>query len=95
MTLEMWTDRQDKIQTFFGPGVQADIQKTDQVSVPSKTVLSASFSADMASARQHAVHHQCGAAWCMVQTQPAREPDLSQNALCFIHVNLARNVLGD
>lgn len=31
MTLEMWTDRQDKIQTFFGPGVQADIQKTDQV----------------------------------------------------------------
>ena len=31
MTLEMWTDRQDKIQTFFGPGVQADIQKTEQV----------------------------------------------------------------
>jgi len=31
MTLEMWTDRLDKIQTFFGPGVQADIQKTDQV----------------------------------------------------------------
>lgn len=30
MTLEMWTDRQDKIQNFFGPGVQADIQKTDQ-----------------------------------------------------------------
>lgn len=27
----MWTDRQDKIQTFFGPGVQADIQKTEQV----------------------------------------------------------------
>ena len=31
MTLEMWTDRQDKIQTFFGPGVIADIQKTQQV----------------------------------------------------------------
>lgn len=30
MTLEMWTDRQDKIQTFFGPGVQAHIEKTDQ-----------------------------------------------------------------
>ncbi len=29
--MEMWTDRQDKIQTFFGPGVQADVQKTDQV----------------------------------------------------------------
>lgn len=25
------TDRQDKIQTFFGPGVQADIQKTNEV----------------------------------------------------------------
>ena len=31
MTLEMWTDRQDKIQTFFGPGVQAEIQKTEKV----------------------------------------------------------------
>lgn len=31
MTMEMWTDRQDKIQTFFGPGVQADIQKTNEV----------------------------------------------------------------
>ena len=31
MTLEMWTERQEKIQTFFGPGVQADIQKTDEV----------------------------------------------------------------
>jgi len=31
MTLEMWTDRQDKIQAFFGPGVQANIKKTDQV----------------------------------------------------------------
>ncbi|KAL3153495.1 hypothetical protein ABBQ38_011826 [Trebouxia sp. C0009 RCD-2024] len=30
MTMEMWTDRQDKIQTFFGPGVQADIQKTNE-----------------------------------------------------------------
>lgn len=30
MTLEMWTDRQDKIQTFFGPGVQAEIQKTEK-----------------------------------------------------------------
>ena len=32
MTLEMWTERQEKIQTFFGPGVQADIQKTEEVS---------------------------------------------------------------
>ena len=32
MTLEMWTDRHDKIEKFFGPGVNADIQKTDQVS---------------------------------------------------------------
>ena len=31
MTLEMWTERQEKIQTFFGPGVQADIQKTNEV----------------------------------------------------------------
>ena len=31
MTLEMWTDRQDKIQTFFGPGVQAEVQKTEKV----------------------------------------------------------------
>ena len=31
MTLEMWTDRQDKIQTFFGPGVTADIEKSKQV----------------------------------------------------------------
>lgn len=31
MTMEMWTDRQDKIQSFFGPGVQADIQKTNEV----------------------------------------------------------------
>lgn len=31
MTLEMWTERQEKIQTFFGPGVQADIQKTGEV----------------------------------------------------------------
>lgn len=30
MTMEMWTDRQDKIQSFFGPGVQADIQKTNE-----------------------------------------------------------------
>jgi hypothetical protein len=26
MTLEMWTDRQSKIQTFFGPGVVAEIE---------------------------------------------------------------------
>lgn len=26
MTLEMWTDRQNKIQTFFGPGVTAEIE---------------------------------------------------------------------
>ena len=32
MTMEMWTDRQQKIQGFFGPGIKADIQKTDKVS---------------------------------------------------------------
>ena len=32
MTLEMWTDRQEKIQAFFGPGVLADIKQTGQVS---------------------------------------------------------------
>ena len=26
MTEKMWTDRQSKIQTFFGPGVTADIE---------------------------------------------------------------------
>ena len=25
MTLEMWTERQAKIQTFFGPGIKAEI----------------------------------------------------------------------
>ena len=66
MTLEMWTDRQDKIQNFFGPGVQADIQKTDQVSVylcAQYMGLSDASFADMASACQYGVHHQYGAAW--------------------------------
>lgn len=35
MTLEMWTDRQEKIQAFFGPGVSADIKQTGQVSCAS------------------------------------------------------------
>ena len=26
MTLEMWIDRQGKIQTFFGPGITAEIE---------------------------------------------------------------------
>ena len=26
MTMEMWTDRQSKIQTFFGPGVTAELE---------------------------------------------------------------------
>ena len=30
MTLEMWTDRNDKIEKFFGPGVKANIEKTEQ-----------------------------------------------------------------
>ena len=30
MTLEMWTSRQSKIQTFFGPGITADIESPEE-----------------------------------------------------------------
>lgn len=33
MTLEMWTDRQSKIQTFFGPGITAEIDSPSERSV--------------------------------------------------------------
>ena len=26
MTLEMWTDRLDRIQSFFGPGIRAEVR---------------------------------------------------------------------
>ncbi len=29
MTMEMWETRLDKIQTFFGPGITATVEKTD------------------------------------------------------------------
>ena len=31
MTSQMWEDRQEKFQTFFGPGVTATITDTEQV----------------------------------------------------------------
>lgn len=30
MTMEMWTDRQQKIESFFGPGIKANIKQTDK-----------------------------------------------------------------
>ena len=31
MTQQMWDDRREKFQTFFGPGVSASITDTEQV----------------------------------------------------------------
>ena len=31
MPLEDWTSRQDKFQSFFGPGIKADLKETDKV----------------------------------------------------------------
>lgn len=37
MSLDMWTSRQQKIESFFGPGVTAKISSTEQVSA--RTVI--------------------------------------------------------
>ena len=31
MAFEEWTSRQDKFQSFFGPGVKASLEATEQV----------------------------------------------------------------
>ena len=38
----MWTNRQQKIESFFGPGVTAKIDSTEQVSARTVNCLSAS-----------------------------------------------------
>lgn len=38
MMLEMWTDRQQKIESFFGPGIKVDIAKTEQVTTAESLV---------------------------------------------------------
>ena len=41
MSLDMWTSRQQKIESFFGPGVTAKINSTEQVSARTANCLSA------------------------------------------------------
>ena len=34
MTLEMWTERQGKLQSFFGPGIVAEVEERGPVRLP-------------------------------------------------------------